>query len=184
MLDADPQGSLSTWAETATELDVAGPPVIGIGDSLRAQLPVLREGYDIVIVDTPGRQSKRLIDALKQSDLALIPCKPSGTDIWALGRTLEIVEQAKEWSDNLIPRILHNEVNRSGLANMARTAINECPFDSLQTSLGRRVAFAESLVAGKGVCSHAPSSTAATELRWLAHELEELLGIERNECAA
>ena len=179
VLDSDPQGTTLTWSEEASERGFGAPTVTAMGDNLRAQLPELREGYDIVIVDTPGRQSKRLAGALVLSDLALIPCKPSAADVWALEGTLDLVEQAQQLCPDLTARILHNEVHKTVLAETARDTMHECEIPSLRASLGRRVAFAEAMAAGSGISVYAPGSLAALELRRLAEEIEDLLDIER-----
>lgn len=179
LLDADAQGTTLTWSEEAAERGAKGPTVTAMGDNLRAQLPELRRGFDLVIVDTPGRQSKRLAGALVLSDLALIPCKPSSADIWALTGTLELVEQAQSLCPTLKARILHNEVHRSVLAQTAQDAMHQSEIPSLCASLGRRVAFAEAMAAGQGVSTYAPASLAAHELRRVAEEIEDLLELER-----
>jgi chromosome partitioning protein len=177
VLDADPQGTALTWSEAAAERGHPAPNVLGIGDALRSQLPSLRRGYDLVFIDTAGRQSKRLAGALALSDLALVPCKPSAPDVWALGDTIELVERVREVRD-LEARIVVNEVNHTALAEAAGEAIEAAELDAMTSTLGRRVAFAESMAEGRGVTLHAPGSVAALELSNLADEIDIMLGIE------
>ena len=177
VLDADPQGTALTWSEAAADRGYDAPSVLGVGDALRAQLPSLRKGFDLTIIDTAGRQSKRLAGALGLSDLALIPCKPSAPDVWALADTIELVERVQEVRD-LDARLIVNEANRTALADAAGEAIGDAGLDALQTALGRRVAFAEAMAEGRGVTTHAPGSIAALELSNLADEVEAILGME------
>ncbi len=177
VLDADPQGTALTWSEAAADAGWPSPSVLGVGDALRAQLPELGRGFDVVIIDTAGRQSKRLAGALALSDLALVPCKPSAPDVWSLTDTIELVERVREVRD-LEARIIVNEGNRTALAEAARTAIDAAGLDVMASTLGRRVAFAEALAEGRGVTMHAPGSVAALELANLADEIDALLGIE------
>jgi chromosome partitioning protein len=182
VLDADPQGTALTWSEAAAERGHDAPNVLGVGDALRAQLPSLRRGYDLVIIDTAGRQSKRLAGALALSDLALIPCKPSAPDVWALADTIELVERVRDVRD-IEARIVVNEVNHTALAEAAGEAIEAAELDAMTSTLGRRVAFQEALAEGQGVTLHAPGSVAALELSNLADEIDIMLGMEAADAA-
>lgn len=184
VLDADPQGTALTWSEEAAERGLRAPTITAMGDNLRAQLPDLRKGYDIVIVDTAGRQSKRLAGALALTDLAIVPCKPSAADVWALGETIDLIERVQEIQPALEARIVRNEIQRTAMAEAAQSIIEDCALSSFKTMLGRRVAFAEAMAEGKGVTAHAPGSLAALELTKLADEIEELLSIQEAEHAA
>jgi len=64
--------------------------------NLAAQLELLaHEGTDLVIIDTPPSLGEALLDILRVADLILIPLKPSGFDLLAVGPTLDLVDESR-----------------------------------------------------------------------------------------
>lgn len=176
LVDLDPQGSVMTWAEVATEAGNHGTPdAVSLGDNVRKALPGLAADYDIVVLDCPGRMAKRVAGALMVADVALLPCSGSTTDVWAVAETVDVVEQARELRPELLSAVVLNRIQRTTtMGRAAREALESLPIPVLSTALGLRVAFAEALAAGEGVTAWAGGSTAANELRRLADEVEDL----------
>ena len=177
LADLDPQGTALTWAEVAAEAGHAAPDVIAIGDNVRAALPGLAAGYDVTILDTAGRQGRRLAGALALADVALVPCQPSPADVWALTGTVELIDQVRELRPDLIAAIVINGRQRTALGAAARDALAAVGLPVARSELGRRVAFAEALAAGLGV-THYDRGDAALELGRLADEIEALAGLD------
>lgn len=177
VVDADPQGTALTWAEVAAEHGHPTPSVIAVGDNIRQAVPEVADQYDVTIIDTAGRHSKRLAGALMLADLALLPCQPSPPDVWAMADTVETVLAVQELRQELQAWTVINGRTRTALSRSTRAALERAALPVLSASLGQRVAFAEALAVGQGVTDYAPSSTAASELRTLADEISELLGI-------
>jgi chromosome partitioning protein len=79
LVDADPQGSCLTWADSAAEsgmplsVDVEGLPSAVL---LRRRLPALAANYDTVIIDCPNRDTQIIETAINASSLLIIPCPP------------------------------------------------------------------------------------------------------------
>lgn len=185
LVDADPQGTALAWGEVAAEKGRKGPTVIAMGDNLRADLPGLSKGYEVTVIDTPGRQSKRTIGALVRADLALIPCGPSPADLWALGETVELVQGVEELRPDLLTAIVVNgDQKRTALSKATKKAVAAAGYPVLGASLGQRVAFAEAVAAGKGVTSIRDGGMAANELRRVADEIESMIEEAKGEGAA
>jgi chromosome partitioning protein len=177
LVDADPQGSSRTWAEVAAEANHASPTVIAMGSGLHRpdQLPALASSYDFAVVDCPPRHGDIQRSALMVADLVVIPCGPSGLDAWALGATLDLIEEARIVRPDLqVVVVITRRVARTTLGAQARDVLASSQLRVLAAELGHRVAYQEALAAGLGVTGYAPTSAAAAEVRALADELEHL----------
>lgn len=179
-VDLDQQQSLLTWASVGTAAGSAIPPVIALGDNVRQQLPAVGESYDIVVLDCPGRAGRRVGGALLISDLVLFPAVSGAFDVWAMGRSLEMLEDARSLRDDLKARIVINGKFRAGLSDsVAEGLAEEAPIPLMNTQIGRRVVVAEAIAAGSAVTLYRPGSVAANEMKRLVDEIEDLLGLER-----
>lgn len=109
VVDVDPQQTTTEWAE----IDEAALPFDFVPTTDPQQLAQVRQldGYDVVLVDTPGSlaQADVLNAVLSQADFAILPITPAVVDIKPLQRTV---------ADFVIPhgvpyRLLINRVNRT-----------------------------------------------------------------------
>lgn len=177
LVDADPQGTVQTWAEVATDAGHVGPVVQSMGDNIRRDLPTLADAFEIVVIDCPGRAGgKRTAGALLVADVVLLPCGPAAPDVWALAASIDGVREAQALRPELRAAIVLNRSDRSAMTKGAREALADAEIPALARSLGSRVAFGEALAAGLGVTRYASGSVAANELRRLADEVEDLAG--------
>lgn len=176
LVDADPQGTSLTWAEVASEFGVSCPTVVAMGDNLRQQLPKLAMGFDMVVIDCPGRISVRQLGALMLADVVLLPSGPSTPDIWALNKSVELIGEVKALKPDLIAVVVLNRLSVTTTeSRQARDVVAEAGLPVMAATLSQRVAYSEAMAAGQGVTTHVPSSIAASEIRVLAEELESFL---------
>ena len=92
ILDLDPQGSAYAWAERRTEPPEAQAitPV-----ALPGWLDKLRQAEaGLVVLDTGRDANNAGYIAAKAADMILIPLRPGGFDLLALGRTLDLCKLA------------------------------------------------------------------------------------------
>ncbi|MEM9431461.1 MAG: ParA family partition ATPase [Pseudomonadota bacterium] len=170
LVDLDPQRSLASWAEAAPEkrfevIESAGWR--GGGDVRTAG-----RHHDMTLVDCPGNASSLLEAALRESQLVLVPCQPTGPDVWATGAILKMAT-----SERVPARILLNRVPpRGGSIAEAVIALKSTGAEILTTRIGNRVAFSSGLIAGKTAYDLGRRSTAVSEVEALAAELDTLLG--------
>lgn len=177
LVDADPQATAATWAEVAAELERSAPAVVSLGDNLRRDVPKLATGYDVVVIDAPGRAAgARQVGALLVADVVALPCGPAAPDVWGLTGSADAVREAMALRPELRACVVLNRADRSAMSRQAHEALAGVGLHVLERSLGARVAFAEALAAGQGVTGYASGSVAAHELRQLVDELEELAG--------
>ena len=171
LLDTDPQGSLGRWFMTRRE--ALGDPGLDLSTAsawgVSYECEKLRKTNDLVIVDTPPKVDADLRPALREADLVLIPVATSQVDLWATDGVLDLVAR-----ENRRPYVVLNRVKPN--TNLAREIAEAAEKLSAvaKTTLGQRVAYAETL--GKGLAVvEAGKSSASAEVQALAAEVALLL---------
>ncbi|MFZ1989748.1 MAG: ParA family protein [Alphaproteobacteria bacterium] len=169
-LDLDPQQSLAKWFEVraSTGLDTANLEVRGIMDAeLEPELERARAEAKIVVVDLPPWAEPPSFIGYRLADIVLVPLQLSPLDLWATGPTIETIKEAGAKPLVVINRAPPN----ARLSDYVITQAKSAGWPVAHTCLGNRIAFAASLVAGRGVTEEAGASIAAAEMRLLAREV-------------
>lgn len=177
LVDADPQGTVRTWAEVAAENGRSAPTVVAMGAAMHRpdQLPRVSAGFDWVLIDCPPRAGDVQRSALMVADVAVLPCGPTAADAWALAGTLEVVQEAQVLRPELQAVVLLTRIQgNTALGRGAREVLKDCGQRVLKAELGYRVAYQEALAAGRGVTDYAPKTPAAQEIAALFAELAAL----------
>lgn len=180
LVDADPQGTVRTWGDVASEAGHPLPTIVAMGATMHRpeQLSRVAVGYDTVVIDCPPRHGEIQRSALMAADIALLPCGPSAADAWALTTSVELVADARALRTDLYAGILiTRKQGRTALGKGARDVLAASGLPVLATEIGYRVAFAEALGAGQGVTAYAPRDLAAEEIRSL---VDEVLALEKS----
>jgi chromosome partitioning protein len=161
VLDTDPQGTATAWSRRRpADLPSVEPATAG---SLPARFDALeRDGYDLVIVDTPGVPAPVSATAMRAADLCLIPVRPSVADVEATRATIQfLVEREKAFAFVL------NQCPGGG-----RTGRTTGAFRGLQmigcvceATVALRSDHIDALAFGLGVTEHAKRGKAAAETR-------------------
>ena len=172
VMDIDPQSSLTAWHALRSE---NGRTVSAIhlsdvsGWRVGTELDRLKNNYDIVLIDCPPHAETETKNAMRASNLVVIPVQPSPMDVWATAPTATF---AKEQGTDV--RLILNRVpSRSRLVDTVQGLLREKGLTLTRNVLGNRVAFAASMMEGLGVTESEPNSQAADEIRALAKELEK-----------
>lgn len=174
LVDADPQGTVRTWAAVANEAGNVVPTVVSMGADLWKphQLPRISQVFDLVVIDCPPRHADIQRAALMAADLVILPCGPSAHDAWALVESVELIKAAQEARHGLKAcALVTRAATGTIIAKQARGALEQAGLPVLKTEMGFRVAYQESPAAGLGVTAYAPTSEAADEVRALADEV-------------
>lgn len=176
LVDADPQGSVRTWGDVAAEAGQAGPTIVSMGSGLHKpdQLPALAQNFDVTVIDCPPRLGDIQRAAMMVSNLAVLPCGPQPSEVWALAATLEIVEEARMLRPDLVAAIVVTRRRHTSLGRTIRESLTATGLPVLRSALGLRSDFEEAMGSGMGVTSYAPNGKAADEVRDVLRELEEL----------
>jgi chromosome partitioning protein len=169
VIDTDPQGTCRTWAAKAADSEQDGPPVVAMDSkSLRRDLERVSHGFGVAVIDCPPRMGAETRAAMLASDLVVMPVIPGAADVWALQETIAVLEEARQFRDELRAVIVLNRADRTTLAKLAMQALEDLDVRVLDATLRNRVAYGEATLAGLGVVDYAPDSDAAFEVRRFA----------------
>ncbi|MBI3705121.1 MAG: ParA family protein [Rhizobiales bacterium] len=120
VLEADPQGTVSSWARRRAHAEPVVEPVSA--DALDYKVPFLdRCGVTLAIIDTAGGHSADTEAAIRVADLCLIPSRPSPADIEATAPTLAAIRA----NDKPFAFVLNQTPVRSTRVNNAAAALSE-----------------------------------------------------------
>lgn len=96
IIDADPQGSSYQWHATSVARGVSpqGVDLVRAPDDAALVAAIDRlQGYDVVVIDTPGYYGEALIQSALRADLVVLPCKVHTFDASQVVRTIRNLEQ-------------------------------------------------------------------------------------------
>lgn len=173
VLDLDRQGSAIDWAASRQ----AGSRLAGLAVAkwdralALARFRELATGYDVVVLDGPPRLSDVVRTAAVAADLVVVPCQPSGTDLWAVPETVALLDEADALRAELgrAPVARQFVVNRAGQTKLSAAApatlAEAGPVCSVV--LRNRVVYAAAITAGESVLTLEPEGPAADEVRAL-----------------
>jgi len=93
LIDTDPQGSATLWAENAPDLPFSTVSVPS--SAVARQGRDLAERYDHVVIDTPPGHPGITSAALSIVDVALVPLTTGSVDLVRYGTTVELIEASR-----------------------------------------------------------------------------------------
>jgi len=161
LLDTDPQGTALDWRRQ-TPGGYDGPPVQHVGADEKVAPAV--QGADVVMVDSPARLDERTGAVLSVSDLALVPVRPSGLDLWGTAELLDVLEEHTAVGLSAAFVASQRDV-RTTLSDELERELSELGLP-LMDGLTSRVAYPRSMSEGQTVLD-GYDQTAAKEVRVL-----------------
>ena len=170
LLDADPQGSALDWRKRTPE-EYDGPPVEHVASEERLAPAV--GGADVVVVDSPARLDERTGAVLSVADLALVPVRPSGLDLWGTAEFLDVLGEHLEGTGLHAAFVASQRDVRTTLSEELERVLSRQELPLLD-GLTSRVAYARSLSEGKTVLD-GYDSTAEAEVHQLLRDVGEIL---------
>jgi chromosome partitioning protein len=173
LVDIDPQHSLAAWHGIRNGGDKNALDLLEVpGYRLSSALGRLSRDYDVILIDSPPHAETEARIAVRAAGLAVIPVQPSPMDLWATRPTLELA--AAERTPALV--VLNRVPARANLTDEIESQLGEFNARIAHIRLGSRVAFASSMLEGRGVTEFAPRSRAADEIRKLGREILKAAG--------
>ena len=175
VVDADPQQSALSWLES---IDHNTPPpfnVIGFSKkTLHRDLPGICKEYDVTLIDGPPRVAEVARSCIMASDFVLIPCTPSAYDIWASAETINLVNEAKQYKENLEAKfIINRKIQNTAISRDALDVLREQEIPVFDAQITNRVVFAEASSTGKTVFDMEKNNKGSQEVETLVAELIE-----------
>jgi chromosome partitioning protein len=172
LIDADPQATATDWRAASPEgADL--PKVVTVDRPQDLETALRGLVADVVLIDTPARASQLAAAVVRVAHVALIVLQPSGADVWASAATVKLIRSRIDAGGEIDAAFL---VNRAGAKTRLSKLIQEGTwngygFDQLESTVGNRVAFAESLTNGLSVFDTS-DTTAQAEIFSIINELE------------
>lgn len=174
LVDGDPQGTTSTWAQKAAEAERATPLVVAMNARMHlpGQLDNIGRDCDAVVIDCPGRLDAVQRSALMIANVAVLPSGPTGPEAWALTESVELVQEAVELRPDLRAVVLvTRKIVGTSIGADARRTFGEWGLPVLKAELCMRVAYQEAVTGGYSVTSYAAGEPAGDEVCALVNEL-------------
>lgn len=147
LIDCDAQRSSAIWIDAmrSEKFDV---PVFTLTtpDDVLEKVPDIAEQSDYVVIDGPGGISELTRAILLVSDVALIPCQPSGLDIRSGSDAVRLIKQAQKVRKGAptAALFLSRAVKGTTLKDEALAVLNELGYPVLNTVIHQRQAIADS----------------------------------------
>lgn len=171
LIDADKQGSTSTWASLRDDTPFQ---VVSLARANMAKDALkMAADYTHTVIDGPPHAEEIARSCIVASDFVALPIEPSGLSTWASDFTVKQVREAQEFKPTLkcgfvVSRKIGNTVIGRDIRNMA--ANTGIPI--LDAEIEQRVAFAESLTMGQTIFEWAAGGAASREIENLTKEIE------------
>ncbi|WP_078710523.1 ParA family partition ATPase [Consotaella salsifontis] len=171
LIDADKQGSASTWASLRED---APFQVVSLARANMARDALtMAADYTHTVIDGPPHAEEIARSCIIASDFVALPIEPSGLSTWASDLTVKQVREAQEYKETLrcgfvVSRKIGNTVIGREIRNLA--ANSGIPI--LNSEIEQRVAFAESLTMGQTIFEWPSGGAASREIEILTKEIE------------
>lgn len=101
LVDTDKQATSATWRELrkVNEELVQIPVFLIQTDTIDQDVPQLN--FDVVVIDTGGRDLRVSRGAMACSDVVVVPMQPSGADLWSTEQTFSNLSEARIFNKRL-----------------------------------------------------------------------------------
>lgn len=174
LLDMDAQGTAEAWYQDR-EADTPQLVRVDAVHLTQALEAAHTQGFDFVLVDTPGRDEPATAAAIRASDFCIIPCRPTPGDMKATPPTMATLKRLGKQGAFVLTqtpargaRLLEAEEGLSVLGLVAPMRIVQ------------RHAYQDAQGRGQGVTEFEPHGKAAEEVRrlwvWIIAHMEKRNG--------
>ena len=178
LLETDAQGTISNWGIRRANPDPAVERIAHRFQLERALRMLVRRGYTLAIIDTPGSDNDITTAAIRMADLCLIPARPSLADIEAAHPTFKVIHRF----ERAFAFVLNQAPVRGQRPGHVAAGLNEVGTLALPY-IALRNDHMDSLAAGLAVSEFAPNGIAAAEIRalwaWSKHKLTSAASAEK-----
>lgn len=175
LVDADPQQSALDWSGVRSNpslFTIVGMP----RPVIHKELPMLEEGYDHVVIDSPPSVHTLTQSIVGASDVVVVPVQPSPYDVWAAEAVLKVIDDASQVLNPELKTVfaINRKIVNTAIGRDIVASLNEYGKPVLDSHVCQRVAFAESAAQGKTVFELDEQSAAAQEIAALTKEILSL----------
>lgn len=191
LLDTDNQGSSEDWGVARINKLESNNRLRGFSKHYRGikkatevtiDLEEIAASYDVIVVDTPGRNEFISLGVIAAANMVIIPLTPGNFSFWSSEITRELIQKvaAARPKDFAARLLLNMRDKRKKISQEAEKMLSELDIPVMRTSMGHRNLF-ESSSEGLSVLELAAKSAsekeAQREMNELVAEIEEVLGL-------
>ncbi|HZA24856.1 MAG TPA: ParA family protein [Dehalococcoidia bacterium] len=170
--DLDPQRSAESWYQDR-EADTPKLVSLSSGQLEEAIATAKSQGFDLVLIDTPGRDEPAVAAAIRLSDFCIIPCRPTPADMKATPETVHTIRRLERPAVFVLtqtpPRSYRIGEAEQGLSILGMVA---------PIHIVMRNAYQDAQGAGQGVTEYEPDGKATQEIRalwaWIDKKMEKI----------
>ena len=182
VIDTDPQGSATQWCAAGDDppFPAAVVSLAAVPDKIHREIKKFVSAYDAILIDCPPSvASPATQSALLIAEIALLPVRPSPTDLWALKEIVKLIETAKTVNDELAAAVVVNQWQPNTLLSAdALQALSELGLPVLEARMHQRQAYQQCAVLGTAVYGLGRGAKPAIEeVESLVVEVGQMLGL-------
>lgn len=171
ILDMDPQRTVSDWWQ---DREAKVPDCVEVKDSQQLSHGIdiaQTQGFDLVFIDTPGRDDPINARVISIADFCLIPCRPAMADMRAQRPTIEVLKRL----DTRGVFVLMQTPPRGPRFREAQLGLGVYGLPVAPTSVVYRQSYNDAYAVGLGVTEYEPTGKAAQEIgalwQWVKHKM-------------
>ena len=179
LLDADPQGTTTDWAQERVEnKSLASIASVQASGNIRQTLIDLAERYQDIIIDAGGHDSEALRSAMTVATHMLLPFRPKRRDLKTLVNVEQLVKLAKAVNPDLVARAIITQCpalpSQARRIADAKEACQSFSLDPLQSITTHRNAYDDADENGSSVLETEDDPKAGEEIRAVVKEFLEV----------
>lgn len=179
LIDADPQQSVARWLQTGDDLANLRCEVATDSDITEKIRTLLDEGFERIVIDTPGFRAPVTETALDYAGLCLIPVRPSPVDFEVAADKVELIDELKQAGAEgpIAWRLVLTQVVRNSIVGRhMRAEMENAGYTLMKSEICHRVGYSEAALMGSTPTLTQPRGAAAAEISSLAREIDKILG--------
>ena len=172
LLDMDSQGTAEAWYQ---DREAETPKLSRVDASTLTQAlqAAEQQGFDIVLLDTPGRDEPATAAAIRASDFCIVPCRPTPGDMKATPPTIATIKRLEKFG----AFVLTQTPPRGARISEAEAGLSVLGIVS-PIRIVLRNAYQDAQGMGLGVTEYEPEGKAAEEIRalwkWIVKKTEKV----------
>lgn len=179
LVDADDQETAADFTRLRNELVPDGPSYTAVrlaGAAVRSEVMRLAKKYDVVVIDTGGRDTTSQRAALTVSQVVLVPLVPRSFDVWTLEPFAALLEQIRLVNPELRAHAFVNRADPRRVSGADDNAEAEAAIAEIQglelihAPLGTRKAFGNAAARGQAVTEMRPRDPKAIHEITILHQ--------------
>lgn len=181
-VDTDSKAQTLTRWKAMGAADLDKPPIFFAGRNLKRDFGKATARYAVAVIDTPSSEKAEpgaLEDSLALADLVIVPCAPSGPELWTIPDLLEAVAVAAKKRKRPIDvlGVVTKRVTVSVIGRDFDRELSKRGIDVAKSQLHLRMDYVEAISVGEVPPTYAAGDQSATESSLLAHEVGKRLGL-------